>query len=101
VAGHDEWERLVDELAGELASDLRRHLYRGHLERIRKLTAWSDRFLYLYLLLFQPQSFTSLVRGLNLPRRTAARSLGRLREKGLITLDERGLYWTIEPGNRA
>jgi len=92
----DDWDDLVEGLARELASVLRRRLYGAHLDRLRGLGAPSEKLVYLYLVLAEPQSFTTVRRGLSLGGRTVDRVLRRLRERGYVTQDVRFLYWIEE-----
>jgi len=92
----DEWEGFVEGLARELVSALRRRLYGAHLDRLRGLGAASEKLVYLYLVLAEPQSFTTIRRGLSLGGRTVDRVLRRLRERGYVTQDVRFLYWIEE-----
>ena len=91
-----EWEELVDAIAQQLVQSLHRRLYKDHLDRVRGLKAPSEKLIYLYLLLAQPQSFTTTRRALSLGERTVDRSLKRLLEKECIVLDDRYLY-TLAP----
>jgi DNA-binding MarR family transcriptional regulator len=89
----DDWEGFVEGLARDLVSALRRRLYGAHLDRLRGLGAPSEKLIYLYLLLAEPQSFTTIRRGLALGGRTVDIALRRLRERGYVTQDIRFLYW--------
>ena len=89
----DEWEVFVEGLAGELVSALRRRLYRVHLDRIRGLGAPSEKLVYLYLVLAEPQSFTGIRRSLSLAVKTVDRALRRLKASGCVTQDDVYLYW--------
>ena len=86
----------MEGLARELVSALRRRLYGAHLDRLRGLGAASEKLVYLYLVLAEPQSFTTIRRGLSLGGRTVDRVLRRLRERGYVTQDVRFLYWIEE-----
>jgi DNA-binding MarR family transcriptional regulator len=83
----------VDVLARDLVSALMRKLYAFHLGRIRVLRAPSEKLVYLYLVLAEPQSFTTIRRGLSLGRRTVDRALRRLRGRGYVSQDSVFLYW--------
>ncbi|MFH0849613.1 MAG: hypothetical protein V1924_01590 [Candidatus Bathyarchaeota archaeon] len=89
-------KELVDAIAQQLIPFLQRRLYGAHLDRVRGLRSPSEKLIYLYLLLAQPQSFTTTRRALSLGERTVDRSLRRLLEKECIILDDRYLY-TLAP----
>jgi hypothetical protein len=91
-----EWEELGEAIAREIIPFLQRGLYGAHLDRIRNLKAPSEKLIYLYLLLAQPQSFTTIRRALSLGEPTVDRSLKRLLEKECVLLDDRYLY-TLAP----
>jgi hypothetical protein len=92
----DDWDNFVETVAREIVSALMRRLYDVHLGRIRVLGAPSEKLVYLYLVLAEPQSFTTVRRGLSLGGRTVDRALRRLRERGYVTQDVRFLYWIEE-----
>ena len=95
-----EWEKLVEAIAQELIPFLQRGLHGAHLNRIRDLRTPSEKLIYLYLLMTQPQSFTTTRRALSLGERTVDRALRRLLEKQCIFLDDRYLY-TLAPTQSA
>ena len=95
----DEWEEFVERLARDLAPALLRQLYGPYLERLRLLGSSSEKLVYLYLLLAQPQSFMTLRRGLGMAEKTLARVLGRLRDREYIIMDRYFLYRVTEPGD--
>lgn len=98
MEGYDpEWESLVEGLARDLGPALLRRVLGPHLDRIGDLNAPSEKLVYLYLLVTQPQSFTTLRRGLDISRDTLSRTLGCLSGIGVITRDTRFLYWISEP----
>ena len=74
----------------------RARLYGFHLVRVRMLRAPSEKLVYLYLILAQPQSFTGIRKGLGLAMRTVDRALRRLRASGCVRQDEVYLYWVAE-----
>jgi len=96
LGSEEDWEGFVEGLARELASALRRRLYGAHLERIQGMGPPSEKLVYLYLLLTQPQSFTTIRRGLFLGVKTVDRALRRLRGRGYIVQDKKFLYWIKE-----
>lgn len=92
----DEWEEFAERLARELAPALKRSFYGVHLERIGVMRTPSEKLVYLYLVLSQPQSFTSIRRALSLSRKTVDVALKRLVTAGFVVQDERYLYWIVE-----
>jgi len=91
-----EWEEFVERLARNLAPALSRRLRRTRLERLSWLGPPSEKLVYIYLASTEPQSFTTIRRGLDLSSRTVDKALRSLRDRGLISLDSRFLYWTRE-----
>jgi len=88
-----EWEGLVERLARDLTQAVTRRLYRAHLNRIRSMRAPSEKLVYLYLVLTEPQTFTGVRRGLDIGVKTVDRALRRLRERGYVIQDRKYLYW--------
>ncbi len=93
MSSADDWDDFVETVARELVSALMRRLYDFHLGRIRVLGAPSEKLVYLFLVLAEPQSFTTIRRGLALGRRTVDRALRRLRGMGYVSQDSVFLYW--------
>ena len=89
-----EWEEFVERLAQDLAPALRRRMYREQFERMLELRSSSEKLVYLFLVESQPQSFTAMRKSLGIGRATLSRTLERLREWGLVAMDDRLLYWT-------
>ena len=94
--GLGEREAFVEDLAEELVPALRRRLYGVHLDRMRVMRAQSEKLVYLYLVIAQPQSFTSTRRALSLSRKTVNLAFRRLMAAGFVVQDERYLYWVVE-----
>ena len=92
-----EWSILVESLARELVPALRRRLYRAHFDRIRSMSSYAEKLVYLYLLLAQPQSFITILRALSMARKTADRVLRSLMFKEYLIQDNLYLYWVEEP----
>jgi len=69
------WEELVE----ELSAALRFRRYHAYIERLRSQDAPSEKLVYLFLVLSQPQSFTTIRRALVLSRKTIDVALRRLR----------------------
>jgi len=95
-----EWEEFVERLARDLAPALRRRLYQTQFERMLKLGPPSEKLVYLYLVQSQPQSFSTMRRGLGISKKTLARAIRTLRRWRFVVLDERFLYWTEERDDR-
>jgi DNA-binding MarR family transcriptional regulator len=90
VAPSDE---LVAEILDELARELKRLLYpREHFESMRALKNPTEKLVYLYIWLTQPQTFSSIKQGLGLHKASVARALKRLETKGLVVRDGNLLY---------
>jgi len=62
------------------------------------MAAPSEKLVYLYLLVSQPQSFTTIRRAMALNRETVDRALRRLLDHGHVELDDRYMYWVASPG---
>ena len=93
-----EWEDFVERLARDLAPALRRRFYMAYLERLRGLGPPSDKLVYLYLVVAEPQPFVARARvgvwkGLGIGVKTVDRVLKRLRERGYVVQDRKYLYW--------
>ena len=99
MSSTDDWDNFVDVLARDLVSALMRRLYDFHLGRIRVLGAPSEKLVYLFLVLSEPQSFTGIRRSLGLAVKTVDRALGRLRDSGCVMQDDVYLYWVAEARN--
>ena len=93
MSSADDWDDFVETLACELVSALMRRLYDFHLGQIRLLGAPSEKLVYLFLVLAEPQSFTSIRRSPGLAVKTVDRALRRLRDSGCVMQDEVYLYW--------
>ena len=65
----------------------------AQLERLRGLGPPSDKLVYLYLVVAEPQLFTGVWRGLDIGVKTVDRALRRLREGGHVVQDRAYLYW--------
>jgi len=91
-----EWSLLVESLAQELVPALRRKLYQGHLDRMATIRSYSEKLVYLYVVLAEPQSFGTIRRALNMHTKTANRSLTSLVDRGCLVLDDRFLYWVTK-----
>lgn len=92
-----DWSRLVEGLADELQAALWIRRYRDHMDRVRVMSAPSEKLVYLYLIQSQPQSFTTIQRALSLSSRTVDQAIRKLMEHGHVTLDKTYLYWVAPP----
>ena len=88
-----EWEEFVDRLARDLAPALKRRLYMVQLERLRSLEPPSDKLVYIYLVLAEPQNYMGIRRSLALGGRTVDRALRRLGVRGYVAQDDMFQYW--------
>jgi DNA-binding MarR family transcriptional regulator len=95
-----EYEKFVERLAQDLASALRRRMYRAQFERMLGLRSSSEKLVYFYLVESQPQSFTTMRKSLGISKATLSRALQRLRGWRLVALDERFLYWIERQDDR-
>jgi DNA-binding MarR family transcriptional regulator len=89
----NEASKIVEILADELQGTLWIRRYGDHMERLRSLPRPSEKLVYLFLVLSQPQSFTTVLRSLSLSSSTIDRALRRLLDRGYLVLDETTLYW--------
>jgi DNA-binding MarR family transcriptional regulator len=80
-------------VAEELATRIKRRYYMEYVDVVRKVAKPAEKLLYLYIALFQPQTFSTLRRGLGLHENTIVRALKALSKEGHITQDERYFWW--------
>jgi len=92
-------ERAWEELVEELSSALRFRRYHEHIGRLGSQGAPSEKLVYLFLALSQPQGFTAIRRALVLSRKTVDVALRRLIDRRHVLVDERYLYWVTESGD--
>jgi hypothetical protein len=86
-------DELVSEVALELAKEVKRFIYPMEcFSQMSALNNSTDKLVYIYVWLTQPQTFASVRRSLNLSKATLARSLRRLEQKGLIVREGLILY---------
>ena len=91
-----EWSLLVENLAEELVPALRRKLYQSHLDRMATIRPYSEKLVYLYLVLAEPQAYSTIRKALSMPSNTASRVLTDLVERGYLVIDNRYLYWVTK-----
>ena len=90
-------EEILEEIVAGLARDFKRQVYpRKYFNRLRGLDTPAEKLIFLFLLLAQPQTFTSTRRLLRLSRDTVDRALKKLKSLGLLEQDEKFLYWIVE-----
>jgi len=89
----DDWEELIQRVAEGLTTQIRREYYQHYLHKVRTLSSPSEKLVYIYLALFQPQTLTTLKRGLALHENTVIKALRGLKEDGHIQRDEEYLWW--------
>jgi len=53
----------------------------------------SEKLVYFYLVLAEPQTFTGVRQGLDIGVKTVERALRRLREREYVVQDRKYLYW--------
>ena len=66
----------------------------GYVSRMREIGASSEKLVFIYLALFQPQTSLSIRHGTGLHRNTLSDALNSLQEAGLVRLDDGNLWWT-------
>ena len=90
-------EEFVGFLLECVAKNFKSVLYpRKHFDRLRQLETSSEKLVYLFLLVAQPQTFTSIQRLLCLSSETVTRGIESLVTRRFVAQDETFLYWTLE-----
>jgi tRNA U55 pseudouridine synthase TruB len=97
LASEATWNELVKSLARDLAYSLKEELYWAHYQRLRAQEATSEKLVYLHLLRSQPQTFSGILRSLDLSSYTIDKALRRLRVRGHVVQDSSYLYWVSKP----
>jgi len=93
----EEWEEeLLNQVAAELADKIRGEYYLHYITAMRTLSAPSEKLIYLYLAFFQPQTFSTLRRGLGLHENTVLKALRTLKEGNYIERDDEFFWWVIQ-----
>jgi hypothetical protein len=77
-----------------VVASIRREYFMGYVGKMREIGASSEKLVYIYLALFQPQTSLSIRHGTGLHRNTLSDALSHLREEGYVRLDEGSLWWT-------
>ncbi len=80
-------------MAEKIATQIKRRYYIEYIDVVRKVAKPTEKLLYLYIALFQPQSFSTIRQGLSVHENTIVRTLKSLSKYGYITQDERYLWW--------
>ena len=97
----EDWEKaLLDHVAAELADKIRHEYYIPYIITMRTLSSPSEKLIYLYLTLFQPQTLRTLRRGLGLHENTVLKALRRLKDGGHIERDDEFFWWITEQGQK-
>ena len=90
-------EDFIIEVACTLASELRRQIRpKECLGRMKNLGGSSEKLVYMYLWLTQPQTFSEIRRNLNISKTTLARVLRLLESKYMIRREGLLLYTAHE-----
>jgi DNA-binding MarR family transcriptional regulator len=89
----DDWEEFFRRVAEELADKIRREHYLPYVNTLRGLKTPADKLIYLFLALFQPQTFMTIKRALGLHPNTMNRALNRLEEGDHIMQDDEYFWW--------
>jgi hypothetical protein len=88
------WDDVTRGIVDGVVASIRREYFMGYVGRMRKIGASSEKLVYIYLALFQPQTSLSLRHGTGLHRNTLSDALNHLRETGYVQLDDGALWWT-------
>ena len=92
--GFEGWDDLVNGIVEGVVSSIKREYFMGYVNHMREIGAASEKLVYIYLALFQPQTSLSLRRGTGLHRNTLSEALSSLQRAGYVRLDEGALWWT-------
>jgi hypothetical protein len=96
-----DWEKaLLDQVATQFADKVRHEYYIPYIATMRTLSSPSEKLVYLYLALFQPQTLRTLRRGLGLHENTVIKALRRLKEGGHIERDDEFFWWITSSDKR-
>ncbi len=88
------WDDVTQRIVEGVVASVRREYFMGYISRMREIGASSEKLVYIYLALFQPQTALSIRYGTGLHRNTVSEALGTLREHGYVRLDAGALWWT-------
>ncbi len=89
---YDEWDELIERVAKDLTDQIRREYYMHYLNVVRTLSSPSEKLVYLYLAMFQPQTLKSTRKILGIHENTALNSFNKLITGGHAVRDEH-VYW--------
>ena len=90
-------EELLEFLLDSVAKHFKKVLYpRKYFDRLRQLDTSSEKLIYLFLLVAQPQTFSSTHKLLSLSQDTVASALNALLKRQFVAQDETFLYWILE-----
>ncbi len=93
------WDDVTQRIVEGVVSSIRREYFMGYISRMRELGASSEKLVYIYLALFQPQTALSIRHGTGLHMNTLSDALHSLQDAGYVRLDDGALWWT-ESTNR-
>jgi DNA-binding transcriptional ArsR family regulator len=93
----EDWDRLLELLSRELVLRIRMEYYSRYFSVLKSLSTPAQKLVYLYIVLFQPQTFTSIMRMLRLNERTVMKALSSLEGGGHICKDE--AFWWVKSGS--
>jgi hypothetical protein len=85
--GFDGWDDLVKGIVEGVVSSIRREYYMRYVGKMRELGASSEKLVYIYLALFQPQTSLSLRHG-QASQEYLSEALNSLRQAGYVRLDD-------------
>ncbi len=89
----DLWQDVYRRVADDLSTKIMRRYYEGLVEETRKQPTPAEKLVYLYLALFQPQTFATLRKGLDMYETSLARALKSLKERGAIVRGDDYFWW--------
>jgi len=88
------WDDVTRRIVDGVVASIRREYFMGYVGRMREIGASSEKLVYIYLALFQPQTSLSIRHGTGLHRNTLSDALSSLQKAGYVMLDEGALWWT-------
>lgn len=93
-SGEELWDDVVKKTADDLRGVITREVYAPYLERLRDLSTFSEKSIYMFVAFLQPQRYLSIKRGVGFrSKNTLDQSLKRLREGGYLRKDENHFWW--------
>lgn len=95
LGGYEGWDDVTRRIVDGVVASIKREYFMGYVERMREIGASSEKLVFIYLALFQPQTSLSIRYGTGLHRNTVSDALETLRVNGYVRLDGGALWWTI------